>query len=92
MRERAGQGVFDSGKTHHFTAYLGEAFQAAEDRHVTFGVHTRDIAGVIPAVERFELRVCLLVQISLHHVGTTHEQTAAFGDAFDGFEFVFNVR
>ena len=58
---------------------------------IAVGIHPHDVAGVVPAAERLELRVGFRVEVAAHDIGSAHEQPPALRDPFDRFEPVFDA-
>ena len=92
MREGPGECVLDGGQADHFAADFGKALGSAANPEVAIFVLVDDVPGVVPAVERLERVVGVLVQVALHDVRPLDEQAAGILHAVDRLKFAFYAR
>ena len=73
LRESAGQRILYRGEADHFAADFRKALQPAQDEEEAVGVDSYDVASVVPAAERLELRIGFRVEVAAHDVGSAHK-------------------
>src|SRR5438552_2437035 len=71
-----GRPPFDFNVRNHLTCNLAEAAQPVGNFDESVLVDRRDIPGDVPAIMEDFRRLLRLVEISLHHVRTSHDEKA----------------